>query len=140
MGSDDILQELSGTDRTRLLDKAESRSFQKDDILIKEGDSNAVIYILLDGEVRVETDSHSNAKKVHLATLGYGSIFGEMSFIGAAAASATVIATETVEVLCVEHAHLNELVKQDPAFSGRFYQSLAVTLAHRLRDMNRRSN
>ena len=64
----------------------------------------------------------------------------EMSFLGAAPASATVIATETVEVLCLEHTHINELVKQDPAFSGRFYQSLAVTLAHRLRDMNQRSN
>jgi extracellular factor (EF) 3-hydroxypalmitic acid methyl ester biosynthesis protein len=137
---DDILQELSGADRTRLLDRAEPLSFAKEEVLIKEGEANAVIYIILDGEVRVEKQAEDTGKTVQLAMLGFGSIFGEMSFLGAAPASATVVANEAVDALCIEHAHLNSLVKQDPAFSGRFYQSLAVTLAQRLREMNRRTS
>lgn len=138
MRTDDILQELHGPDRTRLLERAEAKTYAKGEVLIHEGDQNAIIYIILDGAVSVRKGTSAGAQS-ELTSLGFGSIFGEMSFLGSAPASATVVATEDVEVLCVEHGHLNQLVREDPAFSGRFYQSLAVTLANRLRQMNERS-
>ena len=139
MQTDDILHELNGPDRTRLLERAESKSYSKGETLIHEGDTNAIIYIILDGEVSVRKEIENDQQR-ELTALGFGSIFGEMSFLGSAPASASVVATEDVEVLCVEHQHLNDLVRQDPAFSGRFYQSLAVTLANRLRQMNQRTD
>ena len=75
MRTDDILQELHGPDRTRLLERAEAKTYAKGEVLIHEGDQNAIIYIILDGEVSVRKGTSAGAQS-ELTSLGLGSIFG----------------------------------------------------------------
>ena len=89
----------------------------------------------MDGEVRVEKDI-GDGKQTILAELGVGAILGEMTFLTRALPSATIVAKGTVDMLCITHASISQLVAKDPGLAGRFYHSVAVTLAHRLAATN----
>ena len=110
--------------------------------IIEAGDDYLAVNMLLSGSVRVETqkretDTHPGTR-VQLARLGPGAVFGEMAYLERSFASADVIADEDVELLCIDGSDLDALIKVDPGFGSRFYQSLAVTLAHRVRATSRR--
>jgi CRP/FNR family transcriptional regulator, cyclic AMP receptor protein len=68
-----------------------------------------------------------------IAQLRAGDIVGEMSFVDAHPPSASVVALEDSLVLSIPSASLRERLK-DPPFASRFYRSLAVFLANRLRN------
>src|SRR5262249_9450853 len=88
------------------------------------------------GYVRVERKD-GREQGVAVARLGPGQVFGEMSFLEEAGASASVIADDVVEVDVVEGGHVQSLLTSDPGFSARFYHSLAGSMAHRLRRTTR---
>ncbi len=124
---------LSDSDWQQLLNKARRQSFRKDDVLIEEGSQQKILYILRSGYVRV--DRNHDGQLLTYARLGPGELFGEMSFLEQADASASVIAEEDVEVDAIDGPYLTSLLASEPGFSARFYNSLAVTLSHRLRDI-----
>jgi extracellular factor (EF) 3-hydroxypalmitic acid methyl ester biosynthesis protein len=73
---------------------------------------------------------------VLLARLWPGEVFGEISFLGNAEASAWAIADEDTEVRVLDRDHVYAIVARSPTFGMQFYQSLAVQLASRLRASN----
>ena len=72
--------------------------YDKDELIVKEGDYGISIYKLLKGNVKVFKDSGDT--QITLATLGPGEIFGEMTFLThlLEARSASVKALDDVEV------------------------------------------
>ena len=66
-----------------------------------------------------------------------GELFGEMSFLEEAGASASVVADDEVEVDVIPGEHVRRLLDSLPGFAARFYHSLAVTLSERLRRTSR---
>jgi CRP-like cAMP-binding protein len=72
-----------------------------------------------------------------LAHHGSGAVFGEMSFLMQNNATASVIAANNVEVSIMELAQVRERLDSTPGLAARFYQTLAVTLAHRLHKASR---
>jgi CRP-like cAMP-binding protein len=64
---------------------------------------------------------------------GPGEVLGEMSFLEGSVTSATVVADGPVEVDVVDGARVQALLDAEPLLAAHFYQSLAVTLAERLR-------
>jgi hypothetical protein len=82
----------------------------------------------------------AQGRGVAVARLGPGQVFGEMSYLehDDTGASASVIADDDdVEVEVVKGADVDTLLTSDPGFSARFYRSLAVGLARRLRATTR---
>ncbi len=135
----DIFDELEPAERVALLDWATERQYDPDQLILRQDDENQTIFVVVEGQVRVERTVErepGDEVPVVVARLGLGSIFGEMAFLTRANASASVFADEPVKVLCLQHQHLREMAQQDPNFAGRFYRSLAITLAHRLNDTN----
>lgn len=131
----DLFAELEPAGRYDLLERAEELSFQPGDVIIREQDENRVMYVVQEGGVRVErAPAEGDKKPVVLARLYLGAVFGEMSFLTHETASATVIADEEVQLLALHHDTITEMLKEDARFAARFYQSLAVTLADRLRE------
>ena len=88
-----------------------------------------------EGQVRIERTVGD--KTVEIARLANGSVFGEMSFLDKAGASASVVADGSVGVIHIKNEDIDELIEGDPAFGSRFYHSLAITLSRRLRATNR---
>ena len=68
-----------------------------------------------------------------MAELKAGEVLGEISFVDARPPSASVRAEIESKVGAIPRAALQAKLRQDVGFAARFYQSLAVFLADRLR-------
>jgi len=123
------LEYLTANDWALLIDRAKEVSFQKDEILIQKGMQAKMIYFLVKGTARIEADF-----KARVAQIGPGQVAGEMAFLENDVASATVTAEEELKAYAVEWSDLVDLFELFPHLASRFYRSLAVILAHRLRD------
>ena len=135
MSFHDIFDDLETQERVSLLHGATEIDFDAGQILIQQDHPNKTIFILTDGEVRVERVSEGQTN-VTLATLGLAEIFGEMTFLTGRPASAQVIADTPGKALCLSHESIRKRMKKDPGFAGRLFYSFAVTLAMRLNDTN----
>jgi len=123
------LEYLTPNDWALLVDRAKQVTFQKDEILIQKGRQTRMVYLLVKGTARIEGDF-----KARIAQIGPGQISGEMAFLENDVASATVTAEEELKAYALEWSALKDLFELFPHLASRFYRSLAVTLARRLRD------
>lgn len=131
-----VFKFLSDEEYQALLQTAERKAYKPGDMLIKEGEQQTSLCIVVKGEVKVQRD-HGEGFTIEISRHGPGEIFGDMSFIEGQAASASVVAAEE-EVLAfvINHDHIHRLTQSNPAFAGHFYQSLADVLSRRLRETN----
>ncbi len=95
-------------------------------VLIRKGEKNLNLYLVAEGELRVEDNG------VHLATLVEGELCGEMSYLGADVAVSTVVATKKSKVLAVAGDVFGRLLGNNPAVQT----FMAQLLASRLRQTN----
>jgi CRP/FNR family transcriptional regulator, cyclic AMP receptor protein len=123
------LNYLTVNDWTLLADKAVRVQFNKGDFLVKKGKASNGIYLLLKGTAKVQLLSQA------VRTIGPGEICGDMSFLEDAAASADVIADESLETYHLDRPTLQGLFELFPHLGSRFYRSLATNLSRRLRDV-----
>ena len=121
---------LTPEDRAALVAAAVSREYEADEIVLEEGARRHGLFIVRQGAVRV---SPRGAPATIVAYLEGGELFGEMSFLENAAASADVIADVPCRIDVVERDAIYELLAERPEFAGRFFQSLATLLSVRLR-------
>jgi hypothetical protein len=91
------------------------------------------MYLLRDGFVRIERAYLGQA--IAVARRGPGEFFGEMSFLESGVASASAVADCDVEVAIVSTADVQSLLASVSGFATRFYQSLALALSQRLREL-----
>jgi len=125
------LEFLTKEDVNLLVEKADHIRFRPNELILEEGSRRQAIFILRSGAVRIERTY--SGKGVPYVRLGPGEIFGEMSFVEHEGASASVYAETDAVVDVIEGHHVLALMASVPGFGTRFYQSLALTLAHRLR-------
>ncbi|HWP94942.1 MAG TPA: cyclic nucleotide-binding domain-containing protein [Gammaproteobacteria bacterium] len=111
--------------------KAERRSYAPGEVLVKQGEKPRGITVILKGKVKVVRESMGF--NIELAEHGPGEVFGEMSFIEAEPANTSVVAAEETQALFISHEIVSDIIKQNPGFFGRFFQSLAYILSQRLR-------
>ena len=130
------LQHLTQNDWVLVNARAKRLIFKLGDEIIREGASGDVIYIIRRGSAAVEVaGAYSRAV---IAQLGAGDICGEIAFLENGKATATIIAKEDeVEVDAIQTEDLRQLFDSFPGLGSRFYHSLAVVLAQRLRDTSR---
>jgi extracellular factor (EF) 3-hydroxypalmitic acid methyl ester biosynthesis protein len=80
----------------------------------------------------------ATSSRAGVAWLGPDDICGEMAFLARGNASAAVVAKDKpVKADEIEAKALRETFEAFPGLASRFYQSLAVVLARRLRDTSR---
>jgi CRP-like cAMP-binding protein len=116
--------------------RTKRRTFKLGEEIIRQGSLGDRIYIIREGEASVELAGSSDRSV--LATLGPEDICGDMAFLEKGKTTAAVIARSAeVEVDEILGDDLRELFEAFPRLASRFYQSLAVVLARRLRDTSR---
>lgn len=91
-----IFSELGQRDLKRLLKLMVPRSYKAGDVVIKERDQAAGVFLITSGKVEVVRGADSGNPQV-LATLGAGDFFGEMALFEGYPRSATVRALEDTE-------------------------------------------
>jgi len=126
------LQYLTANDWVLLRAKATRHTFKLGDEIIRQGQPSRGICIIQRGEASVEL-AGSGSRSI-LASLGPEDVCGEIAFLEQGRATASVIASEEeVEVDEVESTELRAMFVAFPGLASRFYLSLAVILAQRLR-------
>lgn len=115
-----------------LVKGAKKRVFQKDEFIIRDGDSSVRLYQVIKGSVRIEKVIKGRDTQV-IAILEEGEIFGELSFLEKRDATADVVANEPLtEISIIESYYLQALFNVTPTLATSFYRHISYILNNRL--------
>ena len=104
--------------------------YEQGETIIREGDVGESAYLIEDGGVEVSRSEGD--RKVVLASLGKGEIFGEMSMIDDCPRGATITATKPTTLSELPRDEFLDQLQAEPEFAVRFLR----TIFERLRDAN----
>jgi hypothetical protein len=100
------------------------RTFGAGEFVVREGEPGDELFVILDGEARVER------KGSPLATFGPGEFFGEVAVIDGRPRSADVVAVSPLRALAVSRELVRSTIEREP----RAAWAMLEVLAGRLRD------
>jgi len=126
-----FFQDLSDADINKIKKTCHEISYQKGEIIFKEGSSADKFYIVLEGAVEVWKD-YSDLQKDLLAVHGRGHLFGEMALIDELPRSATLVAKEFSRLAYIDQPNFQRIFQENPAISRSIMRSVS--------SMVRRSN
>ena len=126
-------QELTTDEVASLIDGARHLEYPADSVIMREGENQHRILVILEGAVRVVRLGPSGQETDLADPLGPGDTVGEMSFIDRLGASATLIARSDVVARAIDRDLVEEMMAKDHTFSARFFHSLLITVIRRLR-------
>jgi CRP-like cAMP-binding protein len=119
-----IFSSLTKTDLARIANMTNRYVFQKGDVIIREGEPDKRLFVILNGEVEVIKDlGGKNERRVR--NLGPCSYFGEMALIDDLVRSASILAKEDVQVLCLDGLDLRQEIEKYPALAFDLLQMLS---------------
>jgi CRP-like cAMP-binding protein len=132
----DALAMLSPRDWTLLEKQMKPVSYRRGDVVIEEGGHRRALFIVRSGAVRVDREDRGSA--ITVAQLGPDELLGEMGFVENEPASAAVVAQDDSVIDVIEWDGLQSVMASEPGFAVRFYHSLSILLARRLRSTSKR--
>ncbi len=91
-----------------------TRSYVKGDVIIKQGDPGAGLFIIMSGSVTVTAKSRPGLPDTKLSTLGKGDFFGDMSLIDGYPRSATVTALAETNVVELNRWVFLDALRREP--------------------------
>ena len=100
-----------------------TKEFNKDDIIIKEGNPGREMYIIKSGSVDVVKSDGD--REIILATLSRGDFFGEMAILENIYRTATVKARETSRLIVLTTGNFMIKLKKDPTFAFQIMQKMS---------------
>ena len=124
---------LGDTELEAVAAVAVARSFPAGQAIFREGDASNTCYVIRSGHARA-IRQHPDGRQIVLATFGPGDIFGELAMFDDELRSATVEATDELEVLAIRGEDMRRLMYQHAEIAVK----LAVSLVRRLRGANER--
>ncbi len=110
---------------------ADLKQFAKGDMIVREGDTGEFLYVVLKGRVKV-LKVMQGVRKVVLATLGQGDLFGEIAFLSSVPRTASVVAIEPTTVMALDEKNFSAL---DPDLRLLFYRYMSAAAVYRIKEM-----
>ncbi len=129
-----LLANFNASELGLLSSFGDSRVYETDQVVIREGDDNDHLYLLLKGKLEVLQDVDGFDKRV--ALLEAGDSLGEVSVFDPGPASATVRAVDEAEVWLITSDSLERLHAASPKVAYRLLSRITTCLSKRLRLMN----
>ncbi|MFZ5471802.1 MAG: cyclic nucleotide-binding domain-containing protein [Myxococcota bacterium] len=108
MSTSALFKPFSRDDRKDLVRRFRARDVGRNEVVIREGEQSDGMYVVLSGEVEVKKNGQN------LAKLKEGEIFGEMSLLEKAPASATVSAARRTSLLRLPREDFNRIILSHP--------------------------
>jgi CRP-like cAMP-binding protein len=130
------LAELNDDQLRRFIAFMEAQTVRQWTQIMKQGDPDDGMYMVLDGELRVRL--LIGGKETILATLGPGECFGEIALFDQGPRSADVIANRDSILLKVTTEAFDKLRREAPELSAPILFAISKTLAARIRADNKR--
>ena len=131
----DIFQGFSVDQLARLEQCATMRTFVAGEQIFKAGEFGHELMLIARGQVKVSLALEAS-KTLHLATMGRGQFFGEMSFMDGSIYSADVYAVDKVQVWSIAREQFKPLDAKDQVMQALITKAIALALAQRLRYTN----
>ena len=133
LGRVPVFEELADADLEHVADVTVPRRFSAGEVVFREGDDSDTCYLVRAGHARAIRE-HADGRQITLATFGPGDIFGELAMFDSERRSATVEATDELEVLAILGSDMRRLMSLHPEISVK----LVIALGRRLRAANER--
>jgi N-acyl-L-homoserine lactone synthetase len=124
-----LFQGLSREAVERFLASATIVSASPGDRVVREGERDDTVYVLLKGLAEV---LHAESGERPINALGAGDLFGEIGFLTATPRTASVVARTPCEVLVLSGRQLQKFLESDPVVAARILFNLSRILAGRL--------
>ncbi len=129
-----LLANFSAQELQQLSSFGDSRTFEQDEVVIRHGDENDHLYLVLKG--RLEVFQNVDGRELSVAELEAGDSLGEVSVFDPGPASALVKAVVESEVWLITRDSLDNLFAANPKVAYRLVSRIATCLSKRLREMN----
>jgi CRP/FNR family transcriptional regulator len=133
LGAIPVFEELSRSDLEQVAAVAVPRRFGGGEAVFHEGDDSDTCYIVRSGHARALRE-HQDGRQITLATFGPGDIFGELAMFDNERRSATVKATDDLDVLAILGSDMRALMTRHADIAVK----LVISLGRRLRAANER--
>jgi serine/threonine protein phosphatase PrpC len=121
-----LFARLTERELLRVMQSIETRVFEKDQVVVQEGQRGDELFIVLDGNVRV-----SRAGTV-LTHLGAGEHFGEMALIRSTPRSATVTTDGPAELIAIRRVDFFEILRKEHEVAVKMLWQFLGVFADRL--------
>ncbi len=109
------------------------RSYDRGEVIFREGDSGDTCYVVRAGRVGIQRE-HMDGRTLTLAELRPGAIFGELAMFGRETRSATAEALEPTALLAILSADFQRVIESSPEIALKMLRAMA----DRLRRANER--
>ena len=119
-----IFSHIKNKDLRRIAKLTQYHLYYEKDVIIKEGDRDGRLFVIVSGEVEVIKDLGSKKEK-RLRTMRAQSYFGEMALIDDFVRTASVVAKEDTQVLILEQWNLRQEIEKYPIVAIELLQMLS---------------
>ncbi len=130
-----ILQGLTRDEAKNFLSQATVIKVRKGDVVVRQGDRENTLFVMLKGLAEVRATGVSGAP---LAIAAAGDTFGEIGFLTEVPRTANVIALSDAELLVLSGDFMDRFIRSEPAAGGKVALNLARGLAARLATFKQR--
>jgi small-conductance mechanosensitive channel len=136
LGAVDFLHALSEEQRQQLAQASRIHLYAAGEMIVRQGDASAEMFIVQSGEVVVLSDlgSSPNGKKgrsTEVARLGPGEFFGEMALMTGEQRTATVRATKPSTLIGVDQRAVRALLESSPEIAATISRVISERQAAR---------
>ncbi|MGE3809122.1 MAG: ATPase, T2SS/T4P/T4SS family, partial [Gemmataceae bacterium] len=125
----ELFKEFPESELRQLATGFSERSFQKDEVVVREGDPGAELFIILEGDFQVFLRQESLGFEKELALLGPGGYFGEVALVAGGNRLASVRALTSGRALVLTRQHLLDLLTRVPTLALALCRGMADYLA-----------
>jgi CRP-like cAMP-binding protein len=128
-----LFAELDDRELAAIAAVAKTRRYAKDDVIFHADESGDVFCIIREGKVKITMIS-PEGKEIILSMMGPGDFFGEMSLLDDEPRSATVVATEPLEVITIWRSDFLEILRENFSITKK----ILIELSRRVRRTSNR--
>ena len=120
----EVFSDLEPRELEAVAQVAVPRSWDRGEVIFREGDEGDTCYLLRSGAV-VLTREHQDGRMVALAELRAGSLFGELAMFRGETRSATAEAIESTEAVALLAPDMSRLIRDNPDIATELLATLA---------------
>jgi len=100
------------------------------EVLFREGEKSACIYIVIEGKVALEISAGSGV--IRIQTVGPGKLLGWTPVLAPGPMTAQAVALEPCRLVAINAMQILQACAQNPSFGMQFMRRTAVALSRRL--------
>ena len=127
-----VFNGLSEEEWQVIIRNAQNISFSQGEVLLRAGEVDDAVYIVMSGRVEVVSERAFGLFK-RIATIDKGSVFGEVSFFDSQPRSASIRAATDGQVMRLSHKNFEKICAWNPKLAQQFLLDLGRILALRFR-------